>query len=279
MNVSRPRLVWIIAAAVALVAAAIAAVLLTRDAPAAEVAPSPSATPAEAATTPSVTPSPSASPDPDYGMIVATTAVDDLAVYDAAGGSQTMTLDRFSEAAFQPLTLLGIATTSVDGVDWIQVKLPVQPNGSTGWIRADDVTVTSTDIEIRIYLAEHELELLDDGGVVLTTPVAVGAPESPTPPGVYYVTDPLDFTHNDTGVYGAYALGLSGFSEVLEEFYGGPPQLAIHGTNQPQLIGQSVSNGCIRLPNDAVIELAGLVDLGTPVVILDSRDAPLPTLG
>lgn len=277
MNAPRPRTRWLILAGLGTIAAAVAVFVMTRDEPAIEAAPSPSATAPTRQAAASVTPSPTPEPDPEYGAIVATTAVDDLAVFDAAGGSQTMTLDRFSEAAFVPLTLLGTDTAIVDGAEWIEVRLPVQPNGSTGWIRADDVTVTSADLEIRIYLAEHELELLDGGEVVMTTPVAVGAPESPTPPGVYYVTDPLDFTHNDTGVYGAYALGLSGFSEVLEEFYGGPPQLAIHGTNKPELIGQSVSNGCIRLPNDAVIELADLVDLGTPVVVLDSRDAPLPS--
>ena len=36
-----------------------------------------------------------------------------------------------------------------------------------------------------------------------------------------------------TTVYGPYAYGLSGFSEVLQTFNGGPGQLGLHGTNQP----------------------------------------------
>ncbi|MEM7462899.1 MAG: L,D-transpeptidase [Pseudomonadota bacterium] len=42
----------------------------------------------------------------------------------------------------------------------------------------------------------------------------------------------------------------------------------IHGTTQPSSIGQSVSNGCIRMINDHVIDLYNRVPLGTPVVVL-----------
>lgn len=42
----------------------------------------------------------------------------------------------------------------------------------------------------------------------------------------------------------------------------------IHGTTQPQTIGQSVSNGCIRMLNDHVIDLYQRVPLGTVVTVL-----------
>jgi hypothetical protein len=41
-----------------------------------------------------------------------------------------------------------------------------------------------------------------------------------------------------------------------------------HGTNQPPTIGGYVWSGCIRLVDDNVIDLYGLVDLGTKVVVL-----------
>jgi lipoprotein-anchoring transpeptidase ErfK/SrfK len=44
--------------------------------------------------------------------------------------------------------------------------------------------------------------------------------------------------------------------------------LRIHGTTEPWTIGQAVSNGCIRMVNDHVIELYARVPIGTPVVIL-----------
>lgn len=42
----------------------------------------------------------------------------------------------------------------------------------------------------------------------------------------------------------------------------------IHGTTQPSSIGRSVSNGCIRMINDHVIDLYARVPVGTPVVVL-----------
>lgn len=170
-----------------------------------------------------------------------------------------------------PLTLLAIESSTVGGERWLRVLLPQKPNGSTGWIRASDVAVTSTDFELRIYLEERELDVIQAGKVIDTIAVAIGTTETPTPLGLFYVTDPLDFTHNDTGKYGAYALGLSGFSEVLDSFDGGPPQIAIHGTNAPDLIGQDVSNGCIRMANEDILAVVEVVSLGTAVTIAQSR--------
>ena len=42
----------------------------------------------------------------------------------------------------------------------------------------------------------------------------------------------------------------------------------IHGTNQPNTIGQALSSGCIRMLNDEVIDLYDRVDINTPVVVL-----------
>ena len=41
----------------------------------------------------------------------------------------------------------------------------------------------------------------------------------------------------------------------------------IHGTNQPQTIGEAVSSGCFRLVNEDVIDLYARVPLGTRVVV------------
>jgi lipoprotein-anchoring transpeptidase ErfK/SrfK len=42
----------------------------------------------------------------------------------------------------------------------------------------------------------------------------------------------------------------------------------IHGTNNPSSIGKNISNGCIRMYNNAVIELSNLVTTGTQVNIV-----------
>jgi lipoprotein-anchoring transpeptidase ErfK/SrfK len=42
----------------------------------------------------------------------------------------------------------------------------------------------------------------------------------------------------------------------------------IHGTNQPEYIGQAISSGCIRMTNEDAIDLYNRVKVGAPVVVL-----------
>ena len=42
----------------------------------------------------------------------------------------------------------------------------------------------------------------------------------------------------------------------------------IHGSNEPETIGQAVSSGCIRMTNEDVVDLYNRVKLGTKVVVL-----------
>jgi lipoprotein-anchoring transpeptidase ErfK/SrfK len=54
----------------------------------------------------------------------------------------------------------------------------------------------------------------------------------------------------------------------------------IHGTNQPEYIGQAISSGCIRMTNENVIDLYTRVKVGTTVVVLarGQGDSPLGRL-
>jgi lipoprotein-anchoring transpeptidase ErfK/SrfK len=149
---------------------------------------------------------------------------------------------------------------------WLHVAVPVRPNGTTGWVPADGVQLVSVSHALTVDLAARTLTLTDAGEVVLTTPVAIGTEEFPTPTGTFYVVDKLD-TGDDGGAYGPIALGLSGFSDVLTEFAGGDGQVGIHGTNDPGTIGEAVSHGCVRVPNDVIVRLAEELPLGTPVTI------------
>lgn len=150
--------------------------------------------------------------------------------------------------------------------DWVQVKLPVRPNGSIGWVRADQVRLETLDHLVTVDLAARELTVWVDGAADRVIEAAVGSSENPTPTGSFYVVDKLD-TANDDGAYGPYAFGLSAHSETLSEFGGGDGQIGIHGTNDPSSLGRAVSHGCVRLPNDAITQLAAELPLGTPVVI------------
>jgi L,D-transpeptidase ErfK/SrfK len=48
----------------------------------------------------------------------------------------------------------------------------------------------------------------------------------------------------------------------------GQTQLGFHGTNEPELIGQAVSHGCIRMMNKDVVKLYAQVKAGTPVQVV-----------
>jgi lipoprotein-anchoring transpeptidase ErfK/SrfK len=48
----------------------------------------------------------------------------------------------------------------------------------------------------------------------------------------------------------------------------------IHGTNQPEYIGQAISSGCIRMTNEDVIDLYNRVKPGSVVVVLAPHETP-----
>ena len=50
----------------------------------------------------------------------------------------------------------------------------------------------------------------------------------------------------------------------------------IHGTNQPEYIGASISSGCIRMTNEDVIDLYSRVKPGAIVVVLDPKQGDSP---
>lgn len=149
---------------------------------------------------------------------------------------------------------------------WLNVLVPVRPNGSAGWIRADQVRLTTTGYRMDVSLGTHRLVVHDGDRTVLSAPVAVGRKGTPTPSGRFFVTSLLK-PPDPHGAYGPYAFGLSAFSDVLFHFGGGPGQIGLHGTDRPSLLGRSVSHGCIRVSNRDVRALARVLPLGTPVTV------------
>lgn len=221
-------------------------------------------------TKPSPSASPSAAADPNVTM-VATSVVSALQVYgkpddlDQSGGegAEQLVLDRAAEASGD-VVLLALDVGSA----WLHVQLPVRPNGTTGYVRATDVRLTSHTFAMEIGLSDLELVVTESGEEVLRTAVGVGRTDRPTPGGDYYIKELLQ-PPDPTGSYGPYAYGLSGYSNVLTEFAGGEGVIGVHGTDEPDLVGTEVSSGCIRLPNDQIIALVEKIGLplGTPVTI------------
>lgn len=199
---------------------------------------------------------------PPHSSLVALSRVE-LDVYERPGdGEPLQTLDGH--------TILGTPTIvavlgEIEG-GWAKVMVPGRPNGSTGYIMTDDVELFVVDGRIIIDLSERSLTYLQGAEEVLVTSVAVGNQRSPTPTGVFYVTDAVVVT-DETGPWGPRALGLSARSDTITEFNGGDGIIGIHGTNNPSSIGKAVSLGCVRLPNDVIEDLFALVPVGTPVEI------------
>ena len=151
--------------------------------------------------------------------------------------------------------------------DWLRVSLPQRPNGSTGWIRATDVTLSESEWRLAVELGARKLTVWRGADVVREETVAVGMASAPTPTGDYYLTELLD-TGDPRGPYGPWAFGLSAYSDVYTSFAGGPGQVGLHGTNEPAKLGRDVSHGCIRVTNEAITALAAEVPVGSPITIV-----------
>ena len=150
--------------------------------------------------------------------------------------------------------------------DWLKVLVPVRPNGTEGWVPVSDVDLSNHTYRIDLRLGERMLRLYDGQELVVETPVVVGKDDTHTPTGRFYVTDSVPQS-NPAGAYGPLALPISAYSEQIDEFDNGVPVIAMHGTNKPELLGQNVSNGCIRMPNDMVTKIGETIPLGTPIDI------------
>jgi lipoprotein-anchoring transpeptidase ErfK/SrfK len=145
-----------------------------------------------------------------------------------------------------------------------RVRLPVRPTGTEGFVDGTRVRLRVDPWRVRVDLRRRRLTAFRAGRAVLSAPVAVGRPATPTPRGRFFVTAVQRPPRPDT-VYGSLAFELSGFSAVFRSFNGGEGQIGIHGTNDPGAIGGRVSAGCIRVRNAVVEALGRRLPLGTPV--------------
>lgn len=148
---------------------------------------------------------------------------------------------------------------------WFRVQLPIRPNGITGWVRARDVQVFAVDTRVMVDLSDRRVVVRRGDEVVLDVRAAIGSPATPTPVGRFYVNQRL-WASDPGGPWGPGGVGISAFSPVLVDWVQGGP-IAIHGTNQPYLIGDAISHGCVRVSNFALLRLMTLAPEGTPVVI------------
>jgi len=183
-------------------------------------------------------------------------------------GSPQVSLVAASRPITGEQTTLPVTGHSTDpgGVRWLHVMLPGRPDGSTGWIVQNGTRAVVTGWRILVDLAARSVRVYRDGRPVRTFQAVVGKPSTPTPTGQFFVEETVRMQAGQAG--GPFALALSARSNVLQEFEGGPGQIAIHGRdNLGGTLGAAESHGCVRLDTASIDWLAARIGPGTPVRI------------
>lgn len=172
--------------------------------------------------------------------------------------------------AYRPLTrsetvLPVISRRTIGRSVWLKVRLPIRPDGSTGWISANGVLLARDPWKIDVHTGSAHATVYRDGRAVRSFAVVVGKPSTPTPHGHFFVAEVV---YEGGQVTGPWALATSAYSNVLQEFDGGPGQVALHGRiGLPDPLGTASSHGCVRFANGDIAWLAARVPAGTPIDI------------
>jgi lipoprotein-anchoring transpeptidase ErfK/SrfK len=198
--------------------------------------------------------------------IIIRTVGRNLPGFDRAPSTVIRPVSMWSKSTHQ---LLVLDRATVDGEPWVKLRLPERPNNSKAWIPADRVKLIRNPWRVRISLERHRVTVLRAGRRVMSFRAVIGAPETPTPKGMFAIYERV--RQPDASAFlGPFALHLTAHSNVLDDYGGGPGRVAIHGRSGPSLLdplGTSRSHGCIRIGNGRVVALARALPLGTPVRI------------
>jgi hypothetical protein len=180
-------------------------------------------------------------------------------VIEALSSSRPITGERTT------LPVISRATTQ-GGIAWLRVMLPGRPNSSSGWIAAQGTRASATGWRLAVSLEARRVTVYRHGRIVRRFSAVVGKPSTPTPTGRFFVEETLAMSAGEPG--GPFALALSARSNALQEFEGGPGQIALHGRdNLGGVLGAAESHGCMRLATASIDWLAERIGPGVPVTI------------
>jgi lipoprotein-anchoring transpeptidase ErfK/SrfK len=186
-------------------------------------------------------------------------------VAPSPGAAVVARMPRYRRDAQFEIVLVLAARLDARGGWWYRVSLPGAPNGRRGWIPAEAADVRPVANRIVVHRGARRLDVrrVRDGALLLRTAAAVGRPGAETPLGHdFYVTSA--FVPTDP-FFGSFALETSAYARVSDW----PTHVVgIHGTSLPELLGQAVSHGCVRVTNAAAARLRRLAPLGTPIDVV-----------
>jgi lipoprotein-anchoring transpeptidase ErfK/SrfK len=163
--------------------------------------------------------------------------------------------------------VLVLDRTTVKGVEWLRVRLPVRPNNTTGWVPAAKLSeLQPVKTWLRISTKTFKATLIKNGKRVFSARIGVGQPQWPTPKGQFYIRAKLTGYGGKGSFYGPIAFITSATSDALTDWPGGG-LVGVHGTSLPGLIPGRISHGCVRLKNADIVKLAKLMPVGTPLTV------------
>jgi lipoprotein-anchoring transpeptidase ErfK/SrfK len=140
-------------------------------------------------------------------------------------------------------------------------------------------TAPATYLVIRVTARRLDLMQQDVAAPIASFPIAVGRPGHETPTGQFHVEEMVEYPE-------FLKIDPNEPTKVLKRFPPGGPEnplgerwigfahgdgwvwtVGIHGTPHPELLGQAVSGGCIRMRNADVVRVYEQVAIGTPVIV------------
>ncbi|MEA2422817.1 MAG: hypothetical protein QOF55_1916 [Thermoleophilaceae bacterium] len=157
--------------------------------------------------------------------------------------------------------------TTASGERWLRVMLPGRPNEGKGWIEQRGTLAATTRWHLVVRTSRRQVRAYRAGRLVRSFAAVVGKPSTPTPRGRFFVEESVRMLPGSAGT--PYALATSARSNVLQEFEGGPGQIALHGVgNLGGTPGTAVSHGCVRLADGPIRWLAARIGPGVRVTIV-----------
>jgi len=151
-----------------------------------------------------------------------------------------------TEDGFSELYLLLRAHWDARGRQWVQLRIPMRPNGRVGWVPRSALGRFGVTHEALVVDRRRlRMTFLVHGRVRWSAPVGVGAPGTPTPPGRFWIRERFAIADPTSG-YWPWAFGTSDYSTLTDWPGGGI--VGIHGPYYADgLIPGDISHGCIRL--------------------------------
>jgi lipoprotein-anchoring transpeptidase ErfK/SrfK len=137
-------------------------------------------------------------------------------------------------------------------------------------LAAQDLAAVRPIRQLVVSIPDRKLAVLEDGKIIRTFPVAVGASLSPSPSGEFKIVNRIA---NPTYYHPGVVIPAGAGNPIGTRWLGlNRKGYGIHGTNEPKSVGKAASHGCIRLRNRDMEQLFRMVSVGDSVQIAQRDD-------